>query len=93
MRDKITIVQCTPEELRKIVRSEMKSEIADLTTKINSKEQSGLLTRIEVCEFLKINLSTLYLWTKKGKIPSHTIGNRVYYKLNEVLDSLVATKS
>ncbi|CAA9203750.1 hypothetical protein FLA105534_04932 [Flavobacterium bizetiae] len=48
-----------------------------------------LLTRSEACSFLKINMTTLWNWSKKGKIISYGIGNRVYYKKSELLESLV----
>jgi excisionase family DNA binding protein len=43
------------------------------------------LTRKEVCERLSFNLTTLYKHTKSGKFKSYSIGNRVLYKLDEVL--------
>jgi hypothetical protein len=48
-----------------------------------------LLSRIETCELLKINFSSLWKHTKSGKLTSYGIGNRVYYKKGEVLKSLV----
>ncbi|MCD9853734.1 helix-turn-helix domain-containing protein [Epilithonimonas sp. JDS] len=42
------------------------------------------LTRSEVCELLKIDLSSLHRWRKEGKMPSYGVGNRVYFKRNEV---------
>lgn len=48
-----------------------------------------LISRIETCELLKINFSTLWKHTKNGKLKSYGIGNRVFYKKEEVLKSLV----
>jgi len=56
------------------------------------RDQEELLTRDEAAKLLKINSSTLYLWTRKGKLPSYGIGNRVYYKRSEVMESLVKVK-
>ncbi len=46
------------------------------------------LTRAELAEILKCDLSTIHNWTKKGKLKPYGIGNRVYYKRNEVESSL-----
>ena len=48
-----------------------------------------LLTRAEACILLKINMTTLWNWSKKGRIISYGIGNRVYYKRGELMGSLV----
>ena len=51
-------------------------------------ESETLLTRKETCELLKINFTTLWKHTKSGKLKSYGIGNRVYYKKAEVLQSI-----
>jgi hypothetical protein len=47
-----------------------------------------LLSRLETSKLLKINLTSLWKHTKSGKLKSYGIGNRVFYKKNEVLKSL-----
>jgi excisionase family DNA binding protein len=53
-----------------------------------AKEQEELLTRAEAAAFLKITKPTLWAWTKEGKLQTHRINSRVYYKRNELLASL-----
>ncbi|MFD0778957.1 helix-turn-helix domain-containing protein [Flavobacterium myungsuense] len=50
------------------------------------------MTRKETCEFFKIDSTTLWNWTNKGKIDSYGIGNRRYYKKEDLLNSLVLLK-
>lgn len=50
--------------------------------------ESELLTREETCTFLSMNKTTLWKHTKSGKLKSYGIGNRVYYKKSELLDSV-----
>lgn len=50
--------------------------------------KNELLTRDEVCKILSINKTSLWKHTKSGKLKSYGIGNRVYYKRNEVLESV-----
>lgn len=53
------------------------------------KHQEQLLTRTETAKYLKVDISTLWNWTKKGKLKAYGIGNRVYYKKNEIDDALI----
>ncbi len=54
--------------------------------------EGGLLNREEVCKMLSINKTTLWKYTKLGKLKSYGIGNRVLYKRNEVLECLTLLK-
>ena len=56
---------------------------------ISSQNDEELLTRAETTEFLKINSTTLWHWTKKGKVTAYGIGNRVYYKRGELKKALI----
>jgi len=50
--------------------------------------QNELITREETCKILSINKTSLWKHTKSGKLKSYGIGNRVYYKRNEVLEAV-----
>jgi excisionase family DNA binding protein len=52
--------------------------------------QSKFITRLEVAKLLKISLPTLNDWTKLGWLQSYKIGNRVFYKSDEVEASISA---
>jgi hypothetical protein len=54
---------------------------------------SDLLTRLEVCQLLSFNKTSLWKHTKSGKLKSYGIGNRVYYKRSEVLEAVKPTNS
>lgn len=68
-------------ELKKSVIPELKAQLA---ADFQPKEPTEYLTRTEVCKLLKIDLSTLYRWTKDSKLPSYGCGNRVYFKRSEI---------
>ncbi len=53
------------------------------------KEQETLMTRTETAKYLKVNSTTLWHWTKKGKLKAYGLGNRVYYKKNEIDEALI----
>jgi hypothetical protein len=86
----ITIENISVEELTEIIAKKLVDKLEMRITKlISSQNDDELLTRNETAEFLKINSTTLWNWTKKGKITAYGIGNRVYYKRGEIMKSLV----
>jgi excisionase family DNA binding protein len=62
----------------------IRAEITTIKQNFEPKAPAELLTRNEVAEMLKCDLSTIHNWTKKGKLIPYGIGNRVYYKRTEV---------
>ena len=55
-------------------------------------EQDQLLTRTEAMQYLKITTATLWRYEKKGKITSHGIGGKRYFKKSELEQSLIQKK-
>jgi excisionase family DNA binding protein len=75
--------------------NELAAEIESRLYKIVKNQHSEAhptteyLTRQELKDLLKVDLSTIHNWTKKGKINAYGIGNRVYFKRSEVDAMLV----
>lgn len=85
MADKsIQFIQITPGQLQDAIVNGVKVEIDKLQAHFQPKEPVELMTRNEVKEWLKVDLSTIHNWTKKGKLKSYGIAGRVYYKRQEV---------
>ena len=92
MKKKILIDELSWEELSTHFQ-EMEQRICNaIKSKPTAKEKvkETYLTRVEVCEMLKINLGTLRNWSKKGKLQKHKLGDRVYYKLSQINEALTA---
>lgn len=81
MEQIIQMHNATPEQLTKTILEGVKSILDEVT---KPQPQTKYITREEVCNLLKIDKSTLWSWTKKGKLKSYGIGARVYYKQDEV---------
>ena len=77
----------TKDELKGIISNSIQEVIKKSSVK--EKKEEELLTRDEASNLLKINLSTLWRWTKDGKLNAYGIGNRVFYKKDELLKSLI----
>lgn len=69
------------EAVKNMVRAELKNG-----------EPEELMTREEVAEFMKVNLSTVSGWTSKGKIVCYGMGGRRYYKKSEIMSALEILK-
>ncbi len=67
----------------------LEEEIKAIKENFQPKEPVELLTREETAKYLKISLTTLWHWSKKGILPSHGIGNRVYYKRSEIKAKII----
>ena len=81
MQKQTLINNSTPEEIIEAILKGVDSLIKESKQPKLSKEY---LTREEVCKLLKIDLSTLWHWTKKNKLKAHGLGGRVYYIREEV---------
>ena len=88
MTEKI-IFETSPQLIVDEILQGFNKEIASLKTEFQPKEPEEYLSRIEVKNLLKIDLSTLWSWTKKGKLKAYGIGNRVYYKRSEIEANLI----
>lgn len=89
----ILLETLTVEQLQQIIGTSVKNGILELQKELNSKNDGEeLLTREETCKFLKIDSSTLWAWTNKGKVLAHGIGARRYYKRSELLECLTLLK-
>jgi hypothetical protein len=79
-------------QFEELIKSTVKEQIEELKNSLNPNNQEELLTREETYKLLKIDSSTLWAWTKKGKLNAYGIANRRYYMRSEVLDCLILLK-
>jgi excisionase family DNA binding protein len=82
--ENIQFIQTTPDELENRIFNRIKTELETLKKEFQPKEPQEFLTRNEVRDLLKVDLSTVHNWTKRGKLRAYGIGNRVYYRRDEV---------
>lgn len=88
--NQVTIVQTTPYELESLIKESVRAELEGIKKGLsNQEEKDKLLTREETAKMLDIDLSSLWRWTKAGKIKAFGIANRVYYYLSDVNKALI----
>ena len=89
----ILLQQLTVEELQQLIGTSVKNGILELHKELLTKNYNEeLLTRSEACKFLKINSSSLWSYTNKGKVKAYGIGARRYYKRSELMESITLLK-
>jgi len=90
MIEQIILQGVSPEQLVNLISENVRSQLLDLIKQLQfNKSNDELLTRKQVCELLQIDSSTLWAWTKKGKVTCYGIANRRYYKRSELMASLI----
>lgn len=93
MKNSILLENLNQSDLKQIVKDSLKNEIDQYINRISTNPPVELLTRLEACKFLKIDQSTLWNWTKKGKVKAYGISNRRYYKKDELISCLTPLDS
>ncbi len=89
-KEVIQVENISVEELTEIIADKLADKIETrIAMLISTQNDEELLTRTETAKILKVELTTLWSWTKKGKITAYGIGNRVYYKRGEIMKSLI----
>jgi len=72
------LIILTNEQLQEI-QNGFKTQLEEFAKNFQPKEPTEYLTRQEVADLLKVNLSTIHNWCKKGKLKPLGVGARVYF--------------
>jgi predicted DNA-binding transcriptional regulator AlpA len=67
-------------------------QLEELNAKVSPTNETILLTPKQVMEWLKISAPTLHDWVNKGILTRYKLGNRAFYKKEEIINSLDGTK-
>lgn len=92
MQNSILLQNLSPDELSELINKSIKGQLDIFLKDFNTSDPDELLTREETCKFLQIDSSTLWHWTKKGKVNAYGIGSRRYYKKSEIIECLIKLK-
>tara|TARA_R100001369_G_scaffold10176_1_gene23157 strand:+ start:4963 stop:5250 length:288 start_codon:yes stop_codon:yes gene_type:complete len=89
MEESIQFVQVTPQQLQQAILNGIQAQLDKLIEHFQPKEPTEYLTRHEVSKLLKVDISTVHNWTKSGKLISHNLMGRVYYKPSEIEAAMI----
>ncbi len=79
-----TTISIGSSELLKLLREAIRLEVEIFRKKVQPNREPKVYTRKETAILLKIDLSTLWEWTRDKKINAKKIGRRVYYMPAEI---------
>lgn len=89
----IQFIQYTPEQLQEEIQKGISTQLEEFLKNFKPKESDELLTRSELAKFLKVDLSTIHNWCKKGKLKPLGLGARVYFRKSDIESSLIPLKN
>ena len=93
MTENLLLIQTTRQEFKSLFTEVENSIKSYLDDRLANQSADKLLTREQTAKHLDVDLSTLWKWSKTGKLPSYGIGSRTYYKLSDIEDSLIPLNS
>ena len=80
------LIQISPEQLSQMIISGIKEELQKFQSVSGEKSNNkDLMTRKEVCDYLQCSQTSLWDWTRKGKISATKVGKRkVLYRKKDI---------
>ncbi|GAB7257774.1 helix-turn-helix domain-containing protein [Polaribacter sp. OB-PA-B3] len=87
----IQLINVTEEKLTDSILEGVRKELEQFKKQFQPKQPTEWVSRNDVAKMLGVSFTTLYSWNSKKILVAYSIGNRVYYKLDEVNNAL--TKS
>lgn len=67
----------------------LQNQLSEIRNNFQPKEPTVYLSRTEVSKLLCCDLSSIHNWTVKGRLKAYGIGNRVYYKRDEIEAAMI----
>ena len=80
------LIQISPEQLSEMIISGIREELQKFQSVSEEKSNNkDLMTRKEVCDYLQCSQTSLWDWTRKGKISATKVGKKkVLYRKKDV---------
>ena len=80
------LIQISPEQLSEMIISGIREELQKIQSVSEEKSNNkDLMTRKEVCDYLQCSQTSLWDWTRKGKISATKVGKKkVLYRKKDV---------
>lgn len=80
------LIQISPEKLSQMIISGIREELQKFQSVSGEKSNNkDLMTRKEVCDYLQCSQTSLWDWTRKGKIIATKVGKKkVLYRKKDV---------
>lgn len=74
----------TLDDLRTFSNELIQSTKKELEAEVIAQQNESYLTRLETCDFLKVDQSTLHRWSKRGYLMPVEMGGRRLYRKSDL---------
>jgi excisionase family DNA binding protein len=88
MKNSTILHEISPDQIKDLFVG-LQNQITNLKEDYEPKAPTEWLTRAEVAEMLKVDLSTIHNYCVKQKLIAYGIGSRVYFKRSEVEAAII----
>jgi len=79
----------TPDEFKDLISTAVLEVVEKINPQQQQQEKKDELLRInDLVILLKVSKVTIHNWKKSGLLPFHRMSNKIYFKKNEVIESL-----
>lgn len=84
----IQFISTTPQELQSQINEGVKNQLQEFLKLYTPKQPNDYLTRQQVAQMFKVDLSTIHNWCKSNKLKPLGLGARVYFLRSDIEQSL-----
>ena len=74
----------TLDDLRTFSNELIQSTKKQLEADVIAQQKETYLTRLETCDFLKVDQSTLFRWAKRGYLMPVEVGGKRVYRMSDL---------
>lgn len=85
----IQFISVTPQQLQEEINKGVQEVLSTFLENFKPKQPNEYLTRQEVAEMFKVDISTIHNWCKSGKLKPYGIGARVYFLSSDIHNCLI----
>ena len=80
------------DELKALIKDSLKEALEEKTNPQQPDKEDQLIKLSEACKLLKVSAVTIHTWKRAGLIPFYRISNKIYFKKDELIQSLKKAK-
>ncbi len=91
MKDQI-FLSLDADELKELIKDSILEVLAENHNQQQPEKEDQLIKLNEAAGLLGVSKVTIHAWKKSGLIPFYRISNKIYFKKNELLQSLKKNK-
>jgi hypothetical protein len=85
----LQLIEVTPQQLQEEILKGIKIQLKEFASLSKATAHEEYLTRQETATLLKVDLSTLWYWKKKGILTPSGLSSRVYYKRSDIDKAMI----